>query len=1052
MSDEETTDQVTVSEELRSVSFTPPEAERHARIDTGLPTIPGYEVLSELGRGGMGVVYLARQISLNRRVALKMIRSGELASEHERDRFLTEAEAIARLQHPGIVQVYEIGTFNGCPFFALEYVEGGSLAAYLAGEPQPAREAAAFMAELARAMQHAHERGIIHRDLKPANVLLVSREGKSPAGEGAGDSRPRLAKIADFGLARLTDTDCGATATGAILGTPSYASPEQASGHAREAAAPADIHALGVILYEMLTGRPPFKAATALETLEMVRTQEPVSPRQLMPSIPRDLDTICLKCLYKNPARRYASASELAADLDRYLKGEPIRARPVGKIERAIKWAQRRPALAALILVCLVAVGVGAFGVWTYHRDLGDALQESRRETQKKEQALDRATHSLYASQLANVDKVWQNDPRQALELLDDQERCPEALRDFVWGYYHRHSRRQVWSTRGHKREVSGVAFSANGGLLYGGGSDGVRIWDASTGKPQGELDGPCDNITCLAISPDGRTLAAGGLQRKIILWDTATRKQKRTLIQEERYLLSLAFSPDSRHLAATGVNGSFRVWDLTTGTSQKPLDEEKLGPMPVAWSPDSKWLVLGVKGHKLLLLSTTSAHQEETAAAHKWTVGSVQFSPDGKVLASVDIPSSTHDTSTVRLWRPDAALRWQPGPPIVVRTGYFNALAFSPDSSTLAVAGNDNAVRLVDVLSNRERLILRGQADRVRSVAFSPGGRLLAAGCINGTIHVWNAQGGRDRDPLIREGLYYSAAAFSPDGNELVVAGDSVVVGQRERTSVIRHEWPSGNPRRLLASVGMIFDLAWSPDGETLACAHIGDVLLYPRGQAPPEKWTPGRGRVTRVAFSADSHRLAACTDRGLVAIRNNRSGTLTRLEGGSEKMRWSGLSFSPDGKTLAASGFILNEPGEIVLWDVETGAIRCTMRGHASDVPRVLFSPDGDTIASAGSQPDNSVRLWNVDGTLRTVLPRHAAGISALAFDPTGRVLASASLDGQIKLWDPKYGQERLTLVGHLDQVRALAFHPKKPMLISVSWDKTLRVWEGDEFLVGQ
>ena len=297
------------------------------------PEVAGYEILGELGRGGMGVVYKARQVRLNRLVALKMILAGEHAGTEAAVRFLAEAEAVARLQHPHIVQIYAFGDQDGRPYFAMEYVAGGSLADRLDGTPWPAGDAARLVETLARAIHEAHRQGIVHRDLKPANVLLTA------------DGTP---KVADFGLAKWLDVEAGLTRTDHVLGTPSYMAPEQAEGGATQVGPAADVYALGAILYELLTGRPPFRAATALETLEQVKSAEPIAPGRLQPGLPRDLETICLKCLRKEPARRYAGADALAEDLRRFGAGEPILARPVSGVERAWRWCRRKPALAAL--------------------------------------------------------------------------------------------------------------------------------------------------------------------------------------------------------------------------------------------------------------------------------------------------------------------------------------------------------------------------------------------------------------------------------------------------------------------------------------------------------------------------------------------------------------------------------------------------------------------------------------------------------------------------------------------------------------------------------
>jgi serine/threonine-protein kinase len=314
------------------------------------PRIPGYEVQAVLGRGGMGVVYQARHLRLNRPVALKMMLAGAYAGPHERARFQREAEAVAGLRHENIVRVYDVGDHDGRPYFTMEYIEGGSLAQKLRGTPQPARQAAALVATLAGAVQAAHACGIVHRDLKPANILLTA------------DGAP---KISDFGLARRLEGGAGLTHSGVPVGTPSYMAPEQARGQTQAIGPGVDVYALGAILYELLTGRPPFRAATAAETMQQVIFQEPAPPSRLNDKVPRDLETICLKCLQKEPERRYASAAALADDLRRFGEGRPIQARPVGWAERSWRWVRRNPTAAALLATALAFVGLASGGgVW----------------------------------------------------------------------------------------------------------------------------------------------------------------------------------------------------------------------------------------------------------------------------------------------------------------------------------------------------------------------------------------------------------------------------------------------------------------------------------------------------------------------------------------------------------------------------------------------------------------------------------------------------------------------------------------------------------------
>jgi serine/threonine protein kinase/Tfp pilus assembly protein PilF len=398
--------------------------------ETSLPTLDGYEVLGELGRGAMGVVYKARQVALDRLVAVKMILAGPHAGPRERARFLTEGKAVARLQHPGIVQIHEVGEQDGRPFFCLELIRGGSLAQKLSGRPLPPRSAAELVERLARAVHHAHGEQIVHRDLKPANVLLAP----SDASRGLLLGRPEEAawfepKITDFGLARLLDRDARDSATGypteGPVGTPPYMAPEQAGGPGGDYAkvgpgrCATDVYALGAILYETLTGRPPFIAATVLETLEQVRALDPVPPRRLQPAVPRDLETICLACLRKEPQRRYATALDLAEDLRRFLDGRPIRQRPAAFWEPALKWARRRPAVAAWLVFGVAAlVGLAAAGLY---------YVEHRQEW-ARQRALDRYQEFVWHRDEA----LFQGTLRRGVDLmsLDEAAASADATQD----------------------------------------------------------------------------------------------------------------------------------------------------------------------------------------------------------------------------------------------------------------------------------------------------------------------------------------------------------------------------------------------------------------------------------------------------------------------------------------------------------------------------------------------------------------------------------------------------------------------------------------------
>jgi hypothetical protein len=399
-----------------------------------------YEVLEEIARGMTGVVYRARHKSLNRVVALKVLVAGPFSGPADLLRFRTEAEAVARVQHPNVVQIFDIGEYAGRPYLSLEYVTGGDLARRISGKPQPVRSAAELIQTLAAAVEVAHGQGIVHNDLKPANVLLT---------DGG------VVKIADFGLARLLDRQTGQTVTGEFSGTPSYMAPEQASGDRRARGPGVDIHALGAILYEMLTGRPPFRAETVLQTVQQLLSQEPLPPDQLHPGVPRDLTTICLKCLEKEPAKRYASAAALAEDLSRFLAGKPILARPASAGQRLWKWGRRHPGRVGLLAMLSCSLVIFVAGSLWYNARLRDAAEQaseaaedaSRAAATANEQKLlvqeqyQYARHLLYAIQLSQVEDLWLSDSSRALALLEDQDRCPADLRNFTWRLLHRFCR-----------------------------------------------------------------------------------------------------------------------------------------------------------------------------------------------------------------------------------------------------------------------------------------------------------------------------------------------------------------------------------------------------------------------------------------------------------------------------------------------------------------------------------------------------------------------------------------------------------------------------------
>ena len=541
-----------------------------------------YEIIREIARGGMGVVFQARQTSLNRPVALKMILAGQLANETDVRRFYTEAEAAANLDHPGIVPIYEVGQHESQHYFSMGFVEGKSLSQRLAEGPLPAREAAELMVKVAEAIAFAHQRGVIHRDLKPANILLDQ------------NGNPR---VTDFGLAKKIQGDSGLTGSGQIMGTPSYMPPEQAGGKRGEVGPAADVYALGATLYALVTGRPPFQAATAMDTILQVLSDEPVPPRRLNAALPRDLETICLKCLEKEPGKRYASAAALGEDLGRYLAGQPIVARPVGPAEWAVKWVRRRPAIAALSALVVGTALLGLSGViWQWRaavasridaqaqakiaRDNETAALAARSEAQAQAKVArneaEFANRRLYDAQMNVLQRAWEQwFPSVFLGTLDEQR--PEKQRGvdrrgFEWFYWRRKLASGHRTFQGQPPRVTNLGF---------GPESMLGSYTNTLGK----------GVTSVAFSPDGSHLASGGFEGRVKVWDVPTGKETLTFKATTGAVMSLAFSPDGRWIASAslipGQSGEVKVWDASKGEEKRTLKGCTGRPVSVAFSHD---------------------------------------------------------------------------------------------------------------------------------------------------------------------------------------------------------------------------------------------------------------------------------------------------------------------------------------------------------------------------------------------------------------------------------------------------------------------------------
>ncbi len=561
-----------------------------ALLRQGLPATPrasepthiryfgDYEILREIARGGMGVVFRARQASLNRTVALKMILAGQLADDNDVKRFHTEAEAAANLDHPGIVPIFEVGQHEGQHYFSMGFVDGKSLSQRLAEGPLPSREAAELIRRVSEAIEYAHQHGVIHRDLKPANILLDQ------------NGNPR---VTDFGLAKKLQGDSGLTGSGQIMGTPSYMPPEQAGGNRGDVGPAADVYALGATLYCLVTGRPPFQAATAMDTVIQVISDEPVPPRRLNTSIPRDLETICLKCLEKDTIKRYASAADFGGDLRRFLNGEPILARAVGRAERTWRWCRRNPLVAGLTGGIALALVLGTV-VATYFAVLaheeagraneaaGKAIDESRRADQEAHRAHDQEQLSdrrRFIAEMNLAQQAWQDSNidlfRQRLAAQEPKRPDDHDWRGFQWYYLDRLRELDLRTLRGHADSVTSVSFSPDGRTVASSSGDGsVKLWNVATGAEIRTLRGHAGTVTSVAFSPDGNTLASAGKDQVVKLWNAESGQLIHTLKPGDgvvvSFVLNVAFSPDGRTLASASADGKVKLWNVATGQESR--------------------------------------------------------------------------------------------------------------------------------------------------------------------------------------------------------------------------------------------------------------------------------------------------------------------------------------------------------------------------------------------------------------------------------------------------------------------------------------------------
>ncbi len=1080
--------------------------------------IPGYELLGLLGRGGMGAVFKARQLQLNRIVALKTMLGGLHTSQDEVARLRNEAEVIARFQHPNIVQIFDVGEAEGHLFLALEYVEGGTLSDHLKGAPEPADQAASLVETLARAMDYAHRQGVVHRDLKPANILMKLPGAESGARSTLSpDTKPLIAsgpstasmfsnfghdvdqtdsaiapvpKITDFGLAKDVGGQSGQTQTGAFMGTPSYAAPEQALGNSRHVTAAADIYALGAILYELLTGRPPFRGASVLDTLDQVRNVEPVSLRLLNPAAPKDLETICLKCLRKKPADRYASALDLAEDLRRFRSHEPIKARPVGSMEKTVKWIARNPAVASILslLVLVLVVGVTAVTLESSRarRAEGNALiaadnakKEKERADKKRDEAVslagkleieskaleeksvaleektDRLVRALATTQINLAENSW---GKGNVALANRQlDAIPETHRFWDWRYLKRRFRGGLFSMHGHAGTVTCMAISPDGRRLLTGGADKtVRLWDSATGQELAQFSEFKRRIKSVAFHPSGRMFAAVA-DTSLVIWDAKVPKRLHSIVASKAQVNAVAFHPDGQRLATGSDDHTVVLWDVATGKrlSQIGLADPRINARPrevhhLAFSPDGARIAIDHYFDGVEVWDTEMATKH---FALPKTGGLVVWTPDGKhIIAAGGFGKIFLFNKTGELIH------------TYLPTNHpdVTAIAPSPDGLRFATASTDNMISIWGVVSGKELLQLQGHTTVPYTLCFSTDSQRLFSGDSSGVIKIWDSIANRTAQAFNTPAPNPNALAFSPNSNWLAVGG----VDSLPAPCGIVDIWDLATGvqlRSLNAHAQNIAGVTFSKDGKKLITASRGSPLGRVESEVKvwdtqtwKELWTlphrPGSvwvfdpspdNRYLALSYANDVRRLL--TGPGTIRVwdldRKEEILTIQATRNAAHEIR-----FSPDGQFLAAA-----MDQAIFVWDMPSGEVKARFPSGFGEAMGLAFSSDSKKLTACGTiKGVGVIRIYDIaDNKLLQTIAGDTNQITSLAFSPDGERLATGSREGTrggiIRLWDLRNGQQVLEFDAHPRSVQKLVFDSTGRYLASSGdGDGQAKIWE--------
>ncbi len=940
-----------------------------------------YDLLERLGQGGMGVVYRARHRPLNRLVALKIISAGELAAPDFVERFRIEAEAAASLDHPNIVPIYEIGREGERHFFAMKLAEGGTLA-NRPGAGSGAglwrssnEEVARLMACLAQAVHYAHQRGVLHRDIKPDNVLLDT------------SGKPLLS---DFGLAKLIDQDSQLTRTLAVLGTPAYIAPEQAAGAGTPVTTATDVYGLGAVLYELLTGRPPFAGHTAAATLRQVLEQDPVRLSHLQPAIHQDLETICLKCLEKNPASRYGSALALAEDLERWLRHEPIEARPATAIERVVKWVRRHPAYSALITVVAVSLVSIALISNIARARVAAALQES--EAQKSR--IQQSRRELATSQASTARQLGSSLFLQGIHAAEARQNGPALA---YWAHalrvdpLHRGAASRIFHTLSQcrflqpaipplveHRMVSQCAITPDGErVAIGFQRETNQVWirDAHTGRLLHRigLGKPCQR---LAMSPDGQYLAtAAGLPGNgpgsVQLWEVATGTAASPAIPTPEGIEFLNFSPDGHSIAFTIVNALLYVADVPSGRirleprSYPPSIRTQTSPV---WAPDSRSVYAGVNNTRIVRYDATTGNILATWQARSDPLSELHLSPDGaRMITLTGRKVPVYDTST------GSVVQW------LTHEHSPECMAISPQGDTVAIAKHDGTIRLWNIKDATVKATFDAVTPQ-RHMVFSLDGTSLASHGFDNALRLWDVRSGESLcEPALHEQTI-TTIAFHPDGR-------GVVSGSRDGAV---HFWKlsaSHRSEQRLPHDDGVRRATFSPSQHLIATATLDrHVRVWRRSGELLSRSGPFSAPVASLQFSRDDRRLLVSYGRH-AEVRDAHSGQPIGPALDQETQMFCVLA--PDGETVVGGSQSL-----LHFWDARSGAERLPPTRLSHPLRDVRLTPDGTRIATVITTAE--VDLWNLTNGQHLATFQCEGSPRAVRFARDGRTMVAIQPNG--------------------------------------------------------